>query len=155
MTEESVEVVIPEPNFTLFNGTRDELPEVIVVNGALLAFKHTEIFAWHLEVTLHAVDLADQGMPTPEESKLLFGISDKIEQTIVGYNTIFLARSTWSGFRQIAFRVYDPEVANTKLQELLENENARFWEFEMKYDPDWHQAGFYFQLFPLATGENS
>ena len=155
MSDDSVTIVVPEPHFTLFNGQRDGLPEVVVVNDALLSFDHTEIFAWHLEVTLHAVDLVDNGMPSPDESLLLFQIGDKIEQSIVGYNGIFLARSTWNGFRQLVFRVYDPEVADATLQALLEGEQNRFWEFKMHHDAEWREAGFYFQLFQLASGNSS
>jgi len=155
MSEDSVAILVPEPRYTLFNGSRDDLPEVVVVNEALLAFEHTEIFAWHLEVTLHAVDLADHGMPSPDESKLLFEIGDKIEQTLLGDNALFLARSTWNGFRQLAYRVYDPDVADQALQELLTKDQGRFWEFRMEHDASWEQAGFYFQLFPLASGSDA
>lgn len=155
MSDDSVTIVVPEPHYTLFNGTRDGLPEVVVVNDALLAFEHTDIFAWHLEVTLHAADLVDQGMPSPDESSLLFQIGDEIEQAIVGYNALFLARSTWNGFRQLAYRVYDPDVADKALQKLLAKEQTRFWEFRMEHDPSWEQAGFYFQLFPLASGNDA
>lgn len=155
MSEDSVTIVLPDPHYTLFNGERDSLPEVVVVNDALLAFEHTDIFAWHLEVTLHAVDLADQGMPSPDESKLLFEIGDEIERAILGYNALFLARSTWNGFRELAYRVYDPDAADKILQELLAKEQRRFWEFHMKYDPSWKHAGFYFQLFPLASGNDA
>jgi hypothetical protein len=155
MNDNSVTILVPEPHFTLFNAKREDLPEVIVVNDALLAFKHTDIFAWHLVVTLQAVDLVDQGMPSPDESKTLFDIGDKIERALVGYNAIFLARSTWNGFRQLAFRVYDPKVANTTLQALIKDEQSPPWEFKMQADPDWREAGFYFQLFPLASGNDA
>jgi Family of unknown function (DUF695) len=112
MSDDSVTIVVPEPHYTLFDTSRQDLPAVVVVNNALLAFEHTDIFAWHLEVTLHAVDLIDNGMPAPEESRLLFQIGDEIEKYIVGYNALFLARETWNGFRQLAFRVYDPDVAD-------------------------------------------
>ena len=155
MTDNSVTIEIPEPHFSLFNATREGLPEVIVVNDALLSFQHTDIFAWHLVVTLEAADLVEQRMPSPEESTILFGIGDKIERAVVGYNALFLARSTWNGFRQIAFRVYDPEVANATLQALIKDEQSRPWEFKMQGDPDWSEAGFYFQLFPLASGNDA
>jgi hypothetical protein len=155
MSEDSVTIVVPEPHYTLFHGSRNGMPDIVVVNDALLSFQHTGIFAWHLEITLHAEDLVDQGMPAPDESKLLFEIGDKIEQAIVGYNALFLARSTWNGFRQLAYRVYDPDVADEALQQLLSGDNARFWEFRMDHDPSWAQAGFYFQLFPLASGNDA
>ena len=156
MTENRVHIVLPEPHYTLFDANRNDLPEVIVVNDALLSFQHTEIFPWHLEVNLQAEDLAEKGMPTPEESKLLFEIGNRIESAIEGSNALFLARCTWNGLRQLSFRVHDPEVANDALQLLLEDKpHARFWEFHMHHDPEWHEAGYIFKLFPLANGADA
>ena len=155
MSDEYVSIVVPKPRYTLFDTTRRDLPAVVVVNDALLAFEHTEIFAWHLEVTLHAVNLAEKGMPAPDESRLLFRIGDEIERLIGGYNALFLARSTWGGFRQIAFRVHDPDVADQTLQQLLAQPQIRQWEFRMEHDPAWQQSGMYFQLYPSASGHDA
>lgn len=156
MTDSRVHIVVPEPHHTLFDSTRNDLPEVIVVNDALLAFQHHEIFPWHLEVNIQAEHLADKGMPTPEESQLLFEIGDKIESAIEGRNSLFLARSTWDGLRQLSFRVHDPELANDTLQSLLADKPyTRFWEYRMHHDPEWQEAGYIFRLFPLANGPDA
>jgi hypothetical protein len=153
---EKIRITVPEPHYTLFNSVRSDLPEVIVVNDALLAFQHTDIFPWHLEVTIQAEELAGEGMPTPEESKLLFEIGDKIESAIEGKNALFLARGTWDGLRQLSFRVHDPEQANDALKSLLANKpHARFWEYRMRSDSEWLEAGYIFKLFPLASGEDA
>lgn len=47
-------VVVPEANYTLFSAQREGLPEVIVVNDALPAFPHNDIFSWYLRVVLEA-----------------------------------------------------------------------------------------------------
>jgi len=127
-----------------------------VVNDALLAFRDIEIFPWHLEVTIEARELAEQGMPTPEESRLLFDIADEIEGEVVGHNALFLARSTWNGLRQLLFQVHDPEVAHAALQTLLSSkEHERPWEYRMHHDPTWSDAGYVFKLFPLASGPDA
>ena len=64
MQPNEVRIIVPEPHYTLFNTTRDELPEIIVVNDALLSFPHAEIFPWFLKITIDAHDLGDNGMPT-------------------------------------------------------------------------------------------
>jgi len=152
---EQVRIELPEPHYTLFDAVRSGKPEIIVVNDALLTFRHTDIFPWHLEVTIDARDLADNGMPTPEESKVLFEMGDKIEKAIEGTNALFLSRSTWNGCREISFRVHDPEIANTTLQDLIEKLAIRPWEYEMKSDPGWSLAGYAFKLFPLAKGQDA
>ena len=68
MDEDSVKIEIPEPSYTLFNAQRDGLPQVVVVNEALLSFQWTRLFSWHLRVCIEAEDLGEQGMPTAQES---------------------------------------------------------------------------------------
>jgi hypothetical protein len=63
MQPRTVTIRVPEPHYTLFNATRSDLPEVIVVNDALLSFSRSDIFAWHLCVTLEANELIVNGMP--------------------------------------------------------------------------------------------
>jgi len=154
--KEYVRITLPEPNYTLFNADRSGLPEVVVVNEALLSFQHTEVFAWHLQVTIEAKDLAEQGMPTPEESAVLFEFGDRIEHTILGRNALFLARSTWNGIRQLLFRVHDPEIAHVALQAILaEQPPIREWRYHMEHDREWALAGPIIKLFPLASGNNA
>ena len=43
-------IEIPEEHYTLFDATREGLPEVIVVNDALLKFEHRDLFAWSLRM---------------------------------------------------------------------------------------------------------
>ena len=156
MTDHRARVAPPEPHYTLFNATRNDLPEVIVVNDALLSFRHTEAFPWHLEVTIRAEELAEQGMPTADERSVLFEIGDRIESAIEGSNALFLARSTWDGVRQLTFRVHDPELANATLQSLLSAKpSRRFWEYRMHLDREWAEAGHIFKLFPLANGPDA
>ena len=102
-------------------------------------------------------------MPTHDESQLLFRIGDRIETTILsgrtefgGENALFLARSTWSGIRELHFQVHDPEIAHVALQELLTSEQwQRDWEYRMQDDPEWTEAAAIFQLFPLARGKDA
>ena len=163
MTDREVTVVIPEPHYTLFDAKRDGLPEVIVVNEALLSFAHTAIFPWYLCITLEVQDLVENGMPSPAESELLFELGDLIESTVLegrtehgSENAMFLARSTWNEERQLLFQVHDPEVAHSRLQELLQSrEWEREWGYRMEEDPEWEKASFVLQLFPQARGSDA
>jgi hypothetical protein len=155
MSGEKRSLVVPEPHFTLFNAQREGLPEVIVVNDALLTFVHNDIFPWHLRVRLEAKDLGANGMPTPKESAVLFEIGDDIEGTVLSgrtahdaTNALFLARSTWNELRELYFMVHDPEITHPALQALLKAKDwSRFWEYKMEQDRGWEKAGYIFQLF--------
>jgi hypothetical protein len=160
---EQVRIELPKDHYTLFNATRDGLPEVICVNDALLSFVHTDIFPWHLRVRLDAKELADNGMPTPEENKLLFAMGDRIEEIVLGGRTSFgarnamlLARSTWNELRELYYCVHDPEITHGALQTLLDSEHhERYWEYRMSHDPEWSEASWIFRLFPIANGADA
>jgi Family of unknown function (DUF695) len=160
MPGHEITIDLPEPHYTLFNSKRDGLPEVIVVNDALLAFRNTEIFPWYLCITLEVKELIENGMPSSEESELLFNIGDLIESAVLkgltdqgAENAMFLARSTWNEVRELMFQVHDPEVTHSELQKLLQSrEWEREWSYRMEHDPEWEKASFVFQLFPKARG---
>ena len=155
MQPHAVSIEIPKPHYTLFNCSRSDLPEVIVVNDSLLAFAHHDIFAWHLCVTLEAKELIENGMPSPDESALLFEIGDEIEEVVLsgrtehgGENALFLARSTWNELRALRFQVHNPEIAHAALQELLHGRDwTREWDYRMEEDAGWSNAANVFQLF--------
>jgi hypothetical protein len=152
---DTVTIEIPEPVYTMFDAKRDGLPEIIVVNRALLGFAHNAVFPWYLCVTIEARELIDNGMPAPAEQELLYRLGDEIEETVVGgrtgadaVNALFLARSTWDGLRQLLFYVHDPEIAHAALQSLLASRTwEREWDYRMEGDDEWEKAGFVFQLF--------
>jgi len=151
----TVEIDLPEPAETLFNATRDGMREVVSINRALLGFAHPELFQWHLRITLEARELIDNGMPSPDESALLFRLGDEIEAVVLAgrtsydaVNALFLARSTWNGVRELYYRVHDPEITHQALQaELTRQQWEREWDYRMEDDQRWEKAGYLFQLF--------
>lgn len=163
MSDKQVSFDPPEPIYTLFNTSRDDLPESVVVNEALLSFTHINIFPWHLYVEIPFESVADNERPTSEESELVNEIGDLIEHEVLdgknefgAPNALFLARSTWNRVREIAFQVHDPDITSESLQALIDSKEwLRDWNFKMSHDPDWQEAGFWFKLFPLARGEDS
>jgi hypothetical protein len=89
------EVVIPEEVYAVLQWQRDDLPAVCVVNQALAPFEPKAVFAWHLSIIVECVDLAEHGMPTSEEVKILDLIGDAFDQGLKAEgNALFLARIT-------------------------------------------------------------
>ena len=163
MTEEAVDIQVPEAHFTLFDTERGGMPAVVVVNDALLAFQHTELFAWHLHVRLEAEETAQNGMPSAAESKRLMEIGDAIEASVLNgrtqfgaTNSLFLASNTSNKARELLFQVHDPKIADAALRQLLESRSwRRQWEYRMHADPQWKEAAHFFALFSSARGTNA
>jgi hypothetical protein len=142
MSDESIEIEYPEPEYALYEANREGLPAVVVVNRALKEFPHSDIFPWHLSVIIIPHVLADNGMPAPEEGVVLAAVGDEIEQAVVAdENALFLARETWNGMRDLVFLVHDAEKANETLQAMVNRPDPqRDWEFRMDHDPSWSFA---------------
>jgi len=163
MSDNQVRIVVPEPHYTLFDTQRSGLPEVIVVNDALLKFVEIEVFPWHLCIIIEAKDLVENGMPSPAESSLLLAVGDELEKTVLdgrtqqgATNALFLARSTWNKTRELLFQVHDPEIAHSALQVLLNSRKwEREWQYKMSNDKSWSNAAHLFRLFPSATGNDA
>lgn len=135
-----VTVHLPDPIYTLVTCTRDGMPEIC---------------PWHLRITMFAEHVIDNGMPAPEESKLLFRVADRIEREVLKVTTdrgavdaLFLARSTWNESRELYFRVHDPEPIDAALRKMVKRKTwyGRGWDYEMTHDPDWEKAGYVFQV---------
>jgi hypothetical protein len=118
------EVVIPYEVYAVLEWQEDDLPAVCIVNQSLAAFEPKIVFAWHLSIIVECADLAENGMPTNVEVSVLDRFGDEFDENLkADGNALFLARITWNGTRQFLYRVYDPEVANRYLTDLIE-ENA-------------------------------
>ena len=146
--EESVleyNVVIPDEVHTLMEFSSDDLPGIAVVNTSLVEFEPKEAFNWHLQISVPYDDVVDNGMPSSDEQQLLYAFEDWIDPIIKSdRNVLFLARVTFDGYRDLHYRVYEPEITNNTLQEIINSKNySRDFEFEIEYDEDWEKADWY------------
>ena len=85
-------------------------------------------------------ELIEKGMPSIAEVEILDEFGDKLDQIIKGENkekpnALFLARITWNGTREIIWRVYDPEIADSQLKTLIDSDSSPR-EFDYRIDPD-------------------
>jgi hypothetical protein len=134
--------LIPSPYYTLIETTRGLDPAIVVVNSALRTFAHRNNFPWHLSIQISCRTLGTNGMPTAAESTILGELEDAISSHVLaGANSVFLARITCHGTRELMYRVHDPEIANTPLERMTsEPEPLREWEYRIEHDPTWKLA---------------
>lgn len=139
-------VRIPEESFAVYEMEREGLPGIVVVNVGLRNFEPKEVFGWHLSLIMQMEDLVEKGMPSTVEREVIDAFGEALDARIksVGAdrpNALFLGRITWNGTRQIVWRVFDPEVANATLQEMIAaKEYPRQLNFQMEYDATWEHA---------------
>lgn len=133
---------LPDPHYTLINTSRGNDPAVVVVNSALRTFSGRATFPWHLAVVIFCRDLAQHGMPTASETAILDRIEDALSRILCrDDNALFLARITCSGSRDLLYRIHDPELASSQLQQLLSSPvSQREWEYRLVEDMAWHLA---------------
>lgn len=131
---------VVDPHYTLINTSRGPLPAVVVVNTALRDFVDRKHYPWHLRIEIACKDLADKGMPTSEEGKILYQIEDEIGAALdLQKNALFAARVTCNGQRELMYRIQDPEKADVRLQQLIATPHPiREWDYRMEEDPNWN-----------------
>src|SRR5690606_8079643 len=127
-------------HYSVLNFRQEDLPGVAVVNSALRDFEPKEVFAWHLSIMLDLEDLVDNGMPSENEVDVIDNYGDFLDDMIKGKNkekpnALFLARITWNGTRELIWRVYDPEIADKFLKDLIAEGN-QVREFDYRMDND-------------------
>ncbi len=138
-------VEIPKDYYALVESTIDGKPAITVVNTALRKFKAKDIFAWTLTLTMEFKELAENGMPTSDESKMVIDYLESLSEQIKGDtahpNALFLARETWDGTCQMIWQVYDPKPVDKLLKEIIDNESyPRPFEYIMEHDPKWKKV---------------
>lgn len=139
-------VIIPEDTYSILKFNQDEVPGIAVVNSALRDFEPKIVFAWHLSLMLNFEDLIENGMPSTQEREVVDPFGEYLDSLIKGPdldkpNALFLARITWNETRELIWRVFDPEIANASLQEIISNDDSpRPFDYQMEHDPEWKHA---------------
>ncbi|NJI72300.1 DUF695 domain-containing protein [Sphingobacterium kitahiroshimense] len=133
-------VLIPDEFYSLLNFEQEDLPGVAVVNTALREFEPKIVFACHLSIMIDLEYLIDNGMPSKSEVEVIDNYGDYLDNEIKGPdkekpNALFLARITWNKTRELIWRVYDPEISNSFLQEII-TANSSPRQFDYRIDPD-------------------
>jgi Family of unknown function (DUF695) len=146
---EKYRVVIPDEVYAVLDWRQEDLPAIGVVNQAMAGFEPKVVYAWHLSIIVEFQELAGNGMPTPEEEVILEEIGEEFGRDLkAGGNALFLAQITWNGTKQFFYRVYDPEVANRYLSDIIEAETQRrHFDFRMVHDETWEHAKWYLANF--------
>ena len=139
---------IPEEKPELFKFTQDNLPGIVYANSALKSCELKEVFVWHLSIVINLKNLIENGMPSIEEREVVDPFGEELERRVCGNtekpNALFLARVTWNATREILFRVYDPEVANEYLKEIVSSQSyPREFDYRMEEDFEWEKTKFY------------
>lgn len=139
------EKVIPEEVHTLIEFHQRELPGFAMVNTALRGFEPKLAFSWQLSLLLKCVDLIDNRLPSPDEQEALHKFEVGLDHSIkAGGNALFLARVTHDARRELIWRIHDPKIANTILQDVLvTNDVLRPIDYRIEEDPGWEKASWY------------
>ena len=139
---EDYRVVIPKEVYTIVEFKQGGFPGKATINAALVKFEPKVVFSWHLSIMISAQDLKDNKMPTAQEEKVLDQFQEEVDSPIKAHgNALFLGEVTNDGWRELLYRVYDPEPVNTYLQGLISTK-AHLRPFDFRIDPDkeWEKA---------------
>lgn len=137
--------IIPMEVHTLLEFRQRDRPGFANVNTALRGFEPRVAFSWHLSVLICCDDLVEHRLPSADEQKVLYEFEDRLASFItVGGNALFLARVTHDARREIIWRVHEPGVLHSALNEILASKNyPREFEYRIENDPEWRKTEWY------------
>ena len=135
-------VVIPEERHTIVEFKQNDLPGVATINSALVEFEPKVAFGWHLSIMIAAEELGNNKLPTLDEQNVLDKFEDELASLIkTNGNALFLGRVTNDGWRELIYRIYDPEPVNEYLQRLISSKkHLRPFDFRIDPDENWEKA---------------
>lgn len=139
-------VIIPGEQYKIVEFIQEDMPGVAAINSNLKTFEPKEVFAWHFSIMFDLEDLADNGMPSIAERELMDNYGELLDKDIKGPddkkpNALFLARITWNGTRELIWRVYNPELTNNYLQQVMANDSSpRPFDYRIDPDKEWKLA---------------
>ncbi|QOZ24932.1 DUF695 domain-containing protein [Bradyrhizobium sp. CCBAU 51753] len=145
-------LVLPEEVHSLREFRQRELPGFATVNIALQAFEFKALFPWHLSVLIRYVDCIEHRLPSDDEQKLLYSFEGRLDPLIkANNNALFLARVTHDCFREIIWRVRDPDAVDAVLRQILSNKDyRREFDYRIDDDPKWEKAAWHLGSRPTA-----
>lgn len=153
---QTVEVIIPENRYSLVHSSLDNKPAVIVVNSGIREFEPKDVFGWTCSLIMDFQDLAQNGMPTREESDIVLDYFEKLDADIRGDeihpNALFLARITWNGTFEAIWQLHDPKIVHEYLQKIIAEKSCpREMEYRIEYHAKWENVEYYLQDFSKLT----
>ncbi len=148
LKENQVRIDLPADSYTILEWDQEGLPCVCVLNTALKNFEHQKIFGWHLSLIIDFEEVIDNGMPSIKEREIVDPFCDQLEEDIkAGGNALFLVRETWNKTRRLVWRVYDPEITDQHLKQIINNrKHPRQFDYRMVQDLEWEQVEWYYKL---------
>lgn len=145
-------ITIPKEHYVLVHSSRYGMPAILVINSNLRFFKEKSVFGWTCQIVVYFNELADNGMPTHEESTIVLDFFDKLNALIKGDeshpNALFLSRCINDGALNAIWQVNDPKITNQQLQNIIDNKSyPRDFDFRIEYDGDWMGVDWFLQDF--------
>lgn len=145
-------VMIPKEHYVLVHSSRYGLPAILVINSSLRHFKERSVFGWTCQIVVYFNELANNGMPTNEESTLVLDFFDKLNVIIKDNenhpNALFVSRCTNDGALNAIWQVNDPKITEHQLQIIIDNKQyPREFDYKIEYDEDWKGIDWFLQDF--------
>lgn len=150
--EKEYQVLIPKDEYAVYTfKDKEGMPAVAMVNIGLRGFDKKEVFGWYCSMIVDFEELAENGMPTSEESTLVFDWLEEVHIGLMGDvdhpNALFVGRMSHDGSVHAVWQVNNPKQAHKYLQGLVDSKKyPRQFEFVIEPDEEWKNADFYLTL---------
>jgi hypothetical protein len=122
--------------FRVIQATREGLPAVILIDGALPRTESAARFPCLATVVLPVLDPNRMGLCDGAEAARLDGIEEAALASLPADSSRFVGHATWNGTRELYAYVADHSTADL-LKQAMERLGAAGAELSVEHDPDW------------------
>lgn len=149
---QEVTVSIPEPDMLGVKFRQDGRIGFAEVNKALRDSALKSVFQWHFSVWIECEHCDNSGIASEDEKLLLSEFEQFLSRLALGSdpdkpNALFMARIDWNRSRELIWRVYDPEIVDRPLREILGTElPPREFDYRIDLDAGWILAEWHLQV---------
>lgn len=135
-------VRIPEEEYVIAEISNGEKVGTAIINKGLENFSPKEVFGWECTIRIVLKDLDSNSLPTPEESKAMYLLEDKLCEILKGkeanVNALHVGHLIIDGTLECLWRVHNPEKAYNDIKDFADNGNPiRHFKYEIVKDSEW------------------
>ncbi len=144
----TLNITLPKEDYAIIEFSQNNQVGMATINSALKNFDHKAIFPWHLSLIIVCTDINEEKMPIKSEHEVLRKFEEPLGNALQSNgNAVFLASVTKNGYRELIWRVHQPELANDYLLGIINHEShPRPFDFTLEQDDGWYKAEWHFNM---------
>lgn len=141
-------ITLPKEDYAIIEYSQNNQVGMATINSALKNFEHKAVFPWHLSLIILCNEVNAEKIPAKAENEVLLEFEERLGEALQSNgNAVFFASITKNGYRELIWRVHQPEIANDYLLDIIHREDhPRPFDFTLEEDKGWYKTEWHFNM---------